>query len=87
MNKMQKLGIQDAHETLEHSLDRIKAKKKGDVFDYVGAYIGHMLQMVYVTVESEADKATAVEVVNKMFEQVTEHLGGTGIDVACMVKE
>jgi hypothetical protein len=40
-----------------------------------------------VTVESEADKATAVEILNELFSDVTENLEGTGVDVACMVKE
>jgi hypothetical protein len=87
MNAFQKKAVHDAHEMMEELWGKIRAKRKGDVFDYLGTYIGHIIQMVYVTVESEADKATAVEILNELFSDVTENLEGTGVDVACMVKE
>lgn len=87
MNAMERKGERDAHLMMEALWEKIRAKKKGDIFDYLKAYNAHILQIVFVSVEAEAGRDTAVSIIREFFERQTYELGAAGIDVACMVKE
>lgn len=87
MNAMERKGERDAHIMMEELWEKVRAKRKGDIFDYLKAYNAHILQIVFVSVEAEAGRDMAIKIIREFFERQTYELGEADIDVACMVKE